>query len=163
LLAQKQALDEARLAEEIGQAEYKSGADRSAMQRDLAQILANAGLRQRLTDVTGYGQNQTYDIGQQQNLLRALEGLTPLTNPTGMNVTDPVLQAEIAKQYLQMLGFDTQEYADGGEVSMENPTAEGKTAGLDTGDYVFPAEAVRFYGMKTIKAMVEKAMMADDA
>lgn len=164
LLSQTQALAEARLAEDIGQAEYESRAARNEMERDLATAMLTGGLRQGATDVTARGQDLTSAIGQQQNQLRALEGLTPLTmDPTGMRVTDPVLQAEIAKQYLQMLGFDTQGYAEGGEVGMENPTAEGKTAGLDTGDYVFPAEAVRFYGMKTIKAMVEKAMMADDA
>jgi len=172
LLSQKQALDEARLAEDIGQAEYKSGVDRNAMQRDLAQILANAGLQQRATDVTGYGQELLYDTAQRERQRAIAE--TILNAATGGNMavrqSDPELTSDALNMLLQMYQNPEEReegrvrpFADGGEVSMENPTAEGKTAGLDTGDYVFPAEAVRFYGMKTIKAMVEKAMMADDA
>jgi len=169
LLSQKQALDEARLAEEIGQAEYKSGADRNAMQRDLAQILMTGGLRQRLTDVTESGQNQTGALGQRQNQLAIAEAIfnAAAGDPMTGRQSDPELMARSLNMLLQMTENPetgrVRSFADGGEVSMENPTAEGKTAGLDTGDYVFPAEAVRFYGMKTIKAMVEKAMMADDA
>jgi len=172
LLSQKQALDEARLAEEIGQAEYKSGVDRNAMQRDLAQILANAGLQQRATDVAELGNILANNLGVTQANIGGLETYIDLTRDsvTGQD-KDPFGRSQGVRDLLEMLGLDPEKYAEpgrvrlaeGGEVSMENPTAEGKTAGLDTGDYVFPAEAVRFYGMKTIKAMVEKAMMADDA
>lgn len=61
-------------------------------------------------------------------------------------------------------------FANGGEVDMQDtpdmpmaidPTAAGKSAGMESGDYVFPVEAVQFYGLKMLKDMVKKAMMAD--
>jgi hypothetical protein len=66
-------------------------------------------------------------------------------------------------------------YADGGEVEYEddmmeyeaeepmavNPTEVGKAAGMETGDYVFPVEAVQFYGLKMLKDMVKRAMLAE--
>lgn len=164
LLSQKQALDEARLAEEIGQTEYASGVKRNQMEADLARMFMNAAQGRGTQDVTMRGQDLTSALGQKQADISALGGATDLViDPATGRTRDALMQAEIANKYLQLLGLEPRQYAEGGEVSMENPTAEGKTAGLDTGDYVFPAEAVRFYGMKTIKAMVEKAMMADDA
>jgi hypothetical protein len=61
-------------------------------------------------------------------------------------------------------------YADGGEVFMEedmdmpmaiDPTAAGAAASMESGDYVFPVEAVQFYGLKMLKDMVKRAMTAE--
>lgn len=55
-------------------------------------------------------------------------------------------------------------YADGGSVDTPmaiNPTADGKQASMETGDYVFPVEAVQFFGLKMLKDMVKKAMTSE--
>ena len=169
LLSQKQALDEARLAEDIGQAEYKSIANRNQMEADLARMFMNAAQGRGTQDVTARGQDITGALGQRQTDVDILEAI--FNAAAGDAMTGRRADSDLMSRSLNALiqAYQNPEaakrpgFADGGEVSMENPTAEGKTAGLDTGDYVFPAEAVRFYGMKTIKAMVEKAMMADDA
>lgn len=57
-------------------------------------------------------------------------------------------------------------YADGGEVEFEldmaGPMAEGDVAGMDSGDYVIPVEAVRFFGTKFFNDLIAKAMDAED-
>ena len=169
LLSQKQALDEARLAEDIGQAQYKSIANRNQMEADLARMFMNAAQGVATVDATKLGQALTSNLGQRQTDVDILEAI--FNAAAGDAMTGRRADSDLMSRSLNALiqAYQNPEaakrpgFADGGEVSMENPTAEGKTAGLDTGDYVFPAEAVRFYGMKTIKAMVEKAMMADDA
>jgi len=68
--------------------------------------------------------------------------------------------------------FGAQKFADGGEVeeageeeysgTSVDPQAQGATAGLDSGDYVIPVEAMRFYGSKFFKDLIEKAENAED-
>lgn len=65
----------------------------------------------------------------------------------------------------------TQGYADGGEVdymddeyampSEEAIDTTGAVASMETGDYVFPVEAVRYFGTKMLKDMVNKALTAE--
>jgi hypothetical protein len=57
-------------------------------------------------------------------------------------------------------------FADGGEVdtegaiSLQAPQEQGASAGLDSGDYVITAEAMRFYGSKFFNDLIEKAEAA---
>lgn len=69
--------------------------------------------------------------------------------------------------------FPQEGFADGGEISelgqgavqesVESiaPQEQGAAAGLDSGDYVIPVEALRFYGSKFFKDLIEKAESAE--
>ena len=62
------------------------------------------------------------------------------------------------------VNFDDPEMTGGyedPEMPVEEPMAEGKTAAMETGDYVFPVEAVRYYGTKFLKDMIQKALTAE--
>lgn len=61
-------------------------------------------------------------------------------------------------------------YADGGQVdpmadalamAMADPVAEGAPAAMETGDYVIPADVLRFYGLKFFQGMIQKAEEAE--
>lgn len=53
-------------------------------------------------------------------------------------------------------------YAEGGAIEAAvNPTAMGAPADMESGGYVIPVEAVRFYGVKLLKDMVQKALIAE--
>ena len=172
--ARKSAIEEARLAENASQAEYNSQWKRPEYERQSATNLltaasqagqvANQEERNRVANLLAKGQLD------QDTLETLLQYSQP--DPTTGRAGDPdmfnLLMRELFTSAMEKRGYadggmvDIHTYADGGEVEVEAPTDEGKLAGLDTGDYVFPVEAVRFYGTKTIKAMVEKAMMAAD-
>ena len=172
--ARKSAIEEARLMENASQAEYTSQWKRPEWERQTASNLltaasqagqvANQEERNNVANLLAKGQLD------QDTIETLLQYSQP--DPTTGWAGDPDMFNLLLKEYftsaMQERGYadggmvDIHTYADGGEVEVEAPTEEGKLAGLDTGDYVFPVEAVRFYGTKTIKAMVEKAMMAAD-
>lgn len=61
-------------------------------------------------------------------------------------------------------------YADGGQVdpmadalgaAMADPVAEGAPAAMESGDYVIPADVLRFYGLKFFQGMIQKAEEAE--
>jgi hypothetical protein len=63
-------------------------------------------------------------------------------------------------------GGKVKRYADGGEVDIAAPTDNGNVASMESGDYVIPVEALRFYGTKFFQNMIQKAeddMEEDDA
>ena len=110
---------------------------------------------------------------KRNRIMRILDG-------NGIDLTEENINAAM-KRYDQNMAAQSGKaaggvvgYADGGEVEyeMENemespemaidPMAMGAKAGMETGDYVFPVEAVRFYGTKLLKDMVQKAMMAEE-
>lgn len=172
--ANQQAIDEARLMENASQAEYASQWKRPEHERQTASNLltgssqagqiANQEARNNVAGMLARGE---LDQSAMETLLKYSQ-----PDPTTGYAGDPdmfnLLLKELLVGTMEERGYadggmvDIHSYADGGEVEVEAPTDEGKLAGLDTGDYVFPVEAVRFYGTKTIKAMVEKAMMAAD-
>lgn len=65
-----------------------------------------------------------------------------------------IMQRVAASPYASMI----EGRADGGEVGGKaNPVAEGAPAEMDSGDYVIPADVLRFYGSKFFNQLIEKA------
>ena len=173
--ANQQAIDEARLMENASQAEYASRWKRPEMDMNMAKALMQGANQMGQIDTQRLRNEVVGKIAQgeldQQSLNDLLTFLKP-DGPATQYAGDPEMMQLILRDWVsnwaEESGYadggmvDIHTYADGGEVEVEAPTEEGKLAGLDTGDYVFPVEAVRFYGTKTIKAMIEKAMMAAD-
>ena len=173
--ARQQAIDEARLMENASQAEYASRWKRPEMDMNMAKALMQGANQMGQIDTQRLRNEVVGKIAQgeldQQSLNDLLTFLKP-DGPATQYAGDPEMMQLILRDWVsnwaEESGYadggmvDIHTYADGGEVEVEAPTEEGKLAGLDTGDYVFPVEAVRFYGTKTIKAMIEKAMMAAD-
>lgn len=171
--ANQQAIDEARLMENASQAEYASQWKRPQLELDMAgRLLQGAGQAGQIQNQAD--RNAAWSrIANDENAQKGLQMLVDMFGPDEYGqIQDPDTYKYLGNLIMSMYGnpqgyagggmVDIHTYADGGEVEVEAPTEEGKLAGLDTGDYVFPVEAVRFYGTKTIKAMVEKAMMAAD-
>lgn len=171
--ANQQAIDEARLMENASQAEYASQWKRPQMEIDSAKAGLTASSQLGQIGNQRYRNEVLAKISKGELDQKGLQMLVDMSGPDEYGqIQDPETYTFLGNLIMSMYGnpqnyadggmVDIHSYADGGEVEVEAPTDEGKLAGLDTGDYVFPVEAVRFYGSKTIKAMVEKAMMAAD-
>jgi hypothetical protein len=172
--ARQQAIDEARLMENASQAEYASRWKRPDMEMNMAKALMQGANQMGQIDTQRIRNQVVGDIARGELDLKAVTDLLTFLQPDQQQryAGDPemmqLILKSLTKDWAEDNGYadggmvDIHTYADGGEVEVEAPTEEGKLAGLDTGDYVFPVEAVRFYGTKTIKAMVEKALMAAD-
>lgn len=94
---------------------------------------------------------------------------------------DPKTMADMLEEYNQAFryfgrrgkgegmkdGGRVQSYAGGGEVEamlgaleqapVADPVAEGAPASMESGDYVIPADVLRFYGLKFFQSMIQKA------
>ena len=172
--ARQQAIDEARLMENASQAEYASQWKRPEMEMNMAKALMQGANQMGQIDTQRLRNEVVGQVMQGELDQKSLTDLLTFLQPDQAQryEGDPEMMQLILKNWVndwaEKNGYadggmvDIHTYADGGEVEVEAPTEEGKLAGLDTGDYVFPVEAVRFYGTKTIKAMIEKALMAAD-
>ena len=134
----------------------------------------NAARQERATDAL---------IGQQQNTIsnRNLTDLDKLEyNNAATVLADPMMrdtpqyraadaymarreQSGMRERLLELLARDTEQLAEGGEVGMdteymgEMPQAIAPPVDMDSGDYVIPVEAMRFYGRKFFMDLISKA------
>jgi hypothetical protein len=145
-------------------AESSRGRDRTQYDIKDLDLLSDVMSTKAQNERSRVQESRLGESSRYSNALNKLKMLNELyRNPTTSDFYDDESAAkydEYARLILGELGF-----AEGGEVDtdtdtdveVEDPMAEGKTAHMETGDYVVPAEVLRFYGVKFFQSMMDKA------